>query len=200
MLGNILYHHASGRQSLETDAPILSPDSTFVLGSAGKFITHIAALQLVERGAITLDEDIYQHIPELKSLPLIKRGTTGESFTLCPATKKITLRHLLLHTSGLSSHSDSLIIDYLNSDCAKVKCQEDAHKIVKIFSMPLVFEPGEGFAYGCSIYWTQLLVERLTGNFVGHIQEHIFNPLGMSSSTYRPQERTEIWHRRPRMV
>ena len=156
------------------------------MGSAGKFITHIAALQLVERGLLKLDEPLSWHIPELDKLPLIERGTSGESFTLRRSTKKITLRHLLLHTSGMSDGTGSLISEYLASDCPKVEYEEDAHVIVKEFSLPLVFEPGEGFAYGSSIVWTQLLVTRLMGNLTKYIQDQVFNPLGMKSSAYAP--------------
>jgi CubicO group peptidase (beta-lactamase class C family) len=56
---------------LDDDAPPLEPSSTIVLASAGKFITYIAALQLVERGAIGLDDPVYNQIPELEALPLI---------------------------------------------------------------------------------------------------------------------------------
>ena len=198
--GNILYHHAAGYQSLDADAPTLDPDSTIVLASAGKFITHIAALQLVERGAIRIDEPVYQHIPELGCLSLITRGTSDEAFILRPPTKKITLRHLLLHTSGLADPTVPLVSEYLASDAAKLDFKDDAPFIVKNFSLPLVFEPGEGFAYGYSIHWTQLLVTRLTGSFITHVQEHIFDPLGMMSSTFRPRDSAEIWDRRLRMV
>jgi CubicO group peptidase (beta-lactamase class C family) len=185
---------------LDADSPPLDPDSTIVLSSAGKFITHIAALQLVERGSIGLDEPIYEHIPELESLPLITRGTVDKPFTLRPPTNKITLRHLLLHTSGLSSPDVSLVDEYLASDASKPEFKDDAPFIVKNFSIPLIFEPGEGFAYGYSIHWTQLLVTRLTGSFLQYIQEHIFNPLGMTSSTYMPRDSADIWSRRLRMV
>jgi len=195
--GDILYQHASGRQSLDTNEP-LHPNSTIALASAGKFITHIGALQLVQRGVIGLDEPVYQHLPELESVPLLKSG--DEAFTVCSPTRQITLRHLLMYTSGLSDHEVPLVRKYFDSDCEKLKCEEDAHFIVKEFSIPLIFEPGEGFAYGYSIHWTQMIITRLTGNFLEHIQKHIFDPLGMVSSTYRPQESPEIWDRRLRMV
>jgi CubicO group peptidase (beta-lactamase class C family) len=199
--GKILYHCASGRQSLDANAPPLDPDSVMVLGSAGKFITNIAALQLVERGVIGLDDPVYQHLPELESLLLIKHNTDDdESFTLCPPSKKITLRHLLLYASGVSNHDAPLVIEYFSSDCAKPEIQKDAHIIVKNFSIPLTFEPGEGYAYGYSIYWTQLLVTRLTENFAKYVQENVFGPPGVVSSSYRPRENPEIWDRRLRMV
>jgi CubicO group peptidase (beta-lactamase class C family) len=171
------------------------------MASAGKFITHIAALQLVERGAISLDEPVYQNLPELESLPLISKSNVGDKpFSLRPPNKQISLRHLLLHTSGLSTHSAPFVSDYFASDCAKPEWPEDTHLLVKNFSIPLVFEPGEGFAYGYSIHWVQLLIKRLTGDFVTYIREHIFTLLGMASSTYLPNDNIEIWNRRLRMV
>ncbi|KAK0719327.1 beta-lactamase/transpeptidase-like protein [Lasiosphaeris hirsuta] len=201
--GNTLYHHASGLQSLAADAPPLHPDSAVALGSAGKFITHVAALQQVERGAIGLDDPIERYLPELSSLPLISRDAAGQPFQVRPPTNKITLRHLLLHTSGLSHPDDELVGEYLAGDSTrKPTVAEDAPLIVKIFSIPLIFEPGEGFCYGCSIHWTQLLVGRIAGGsgFTQYIQENIFDPLGMTSSTYTPRDKPDIWNRRLRMV
>ncbi len=199
--GDNLYRHAAGYQSLDLDAQPLDPDSTIVLASAGKFITHIAALQLVESGAITLDEPVYKHLPELESLPLLKRDKDSGEFTLHLPVNKITLRHLLLHISGLSHDESPLLSEYFAAGGVGVQTAEDAPYIVKHFSMPLEFEPGEGFAYGHSIHWTQLLVSRMSsGKFMAHMQEHVFNKLGLTSSTYNPRGVNEIWTKRLRMV
>lgn len=112
--------------------------------------------------------------------------------------------HLLLHTSGLS-YPDyvSLVGEYLADDSIpKPTVAEDAPPIVKNFSVPLVFEPGEGFCYGCSIHWTQLLVGRMAGGggFIQYIQENTFDPLGMTSATYMPRDNPDIWNRRLRMA
>ncbi|KAG8165417.1 hypothetical protein KVR01_005692 [Diaporthe batatas] len=202
--GDVLYHHASGRQSLDTDALPLDPNSTVALASAGKFITHIAALHLVEQGKISLDEPVYNHLPELGDLPLVTRAhaSSDQPLLIRRPANNITLRHLLLHTSGLSDPDVPLVAEYLASDTIeKPNVDEGAHPIVKHFSIPLIFEPGEGFAYGHSIHWTQLLVNRLSdGGFGKSIKEHIFSPLAMSSSTYAPQANSDIWNRRLRMV
>ncbi|KAH8889100.1 beta-lactamase family protein [Thozetella sp. PMI_491] len=198
--GNTLYRYAAGRQSLDSDSPPIDPDSTVAMASAGKFMTHIAALQLVERGLVTLDEPLSKHLPELDSLPVISReGDTG-AVSLRPAAKKITLRNLLLHTSGVSSQD--LVQERLASspELAEIAVEEDAHPIVKHFSMPLIFEPGEGYSYGGSIGWTQLLVQRITGSFVTHMQTNMFDPLGMTLSTYQPNNKPEVWEKRMRMV
>lgn len=185
---------------MDVGAPAITSDSTFILGSAGKFVTHIVALQLVEQGSIELDEPIYEYLPELESLPLIKHDK--KQFTLQRTTKKITLRHLLSHTSGLSSESNPLISEYLSSgsDITRLRIAADATPIVKYFSIPLIFEPGEGFAYGYSVYWIELLIARLRGNFYDYVQKQIFDRIGMTSSTYRVKERPDLFDGRLRMM
>lgn len=136
----------------------------------------------------------------MESLPLIKRENKQLIFQ--PTTKKITLRHLLSHTSGLSSESNLLISEYLSSDSdiTRLHIKADATSIVKYFSIPLIFEPGEGFAYGYSVYWIELLIARLRGSFNDYVQKQIFNRIGMASSTYRVKERPDLFNKRLRMM
>ncbi|KAJ3498626.1 hypothetical protein NLG97_g971 [Lecanicillium saksenae] len=194
--GDVLYHHAAGKQRLDS-AESLNLNSTVMLGSAGKFITHIAALQLVQRGAIDLDSPVWPHLPELEALPVLQGN--GDTTT---ATAPITLRSLLLHTSGLSDPDSSLLKTFPEAVQKVEDAVVGAHPIVQHFSMPLAFEPGLGFAYGASIHWTQLLVTRLAGDqsFVQHIQENIFKPLDMEQSTYAPRDRNDIWENRLQTV
>ena len=202
--GETLYHHAAGSQSLNADSPPIDPDSVVSLGSAGKFITHIAALQLVDRGILTLDEPLEKHLPELAELPLIlpppPNNEKGEEFILRPPTKKVTLRHLLTHTSGFPPEGHPLIDAYLASGHAKDTNGEPKKRFYA--AVPLIFEPGEGYAYGQSIHWTQRVVGRLSSEvgFLGYIQANIFDPLEMTSSSYLPQDSPDLWDRRLRMV
>lgn len=209
--GNVLYKHAAGRQSLADDAPPLDPDSAVSLGSAGKIITHIAALQLVERGILNLDESVLEFLPELSSCELITGiDKDDQRILLTQQTKQpITLRHLLLHTSGLSEHDVvDLRYGWDAADRAMAGAFDDNdHPIAQNFAIPLIFEPGEGFAYGYSIHWTQLLMTRACGvevPFIKYIQENIFDPLGMASSSYVPRKKEEkekgVWARRLQMV
>ncbi|KAL1892999.1 hypothetical protein Sste5346_006679 [Sporothrix stenoceras] len=204
--GKVLYQHAAGRQSLAEDAPPLDPDSTVSLGSAGKIITHIAALQLVERGVLNLDESVIKYLPELGRCLLMTGFDEDDLRTPLfrrPASP-ITLRHLLLHTSGLSDHDAvDARFGWDAADRATAGVfDHDAHPIAQRFAIPLIFDPGEGFAYGYSIHWTQLLVTRVCeGNsFVKHVQDNIFDPLGMASSSYVPRKAEDLWARRLQMV
>jgi CubicO group peptidase (beta-lactamase class C family) len=165
------------------------------MASAGKFITHIAVLQCVDRGLITLDEPISTYFPALENLNVLSKNeglnASTEPFSLAPATKKITLRHLLTYSSGLAFEWNSILPDWRKSKGEEPRT--DYRKIDEGWNTPLLFEPGEGWHYGASIGFTQALIQKLTNkSFVPWVQEHIFDPLGMSSSTYSPQDNPDI--------
>ena len=194
--GTVLYYNASGHQSLKNDAPPINPNSVFILGSAGKFISHIAALQCVDRGLITLDEPVYAHLPELESLPIISANTgpdaASKPYSLRQPTKKITLRHLLSHSSGIGSAEDALCAAWRDANPSA----DDAHIIAKMFTYPLLFEPGEDWNYGASIHWMQLLLGRLTKMTLPElVQKHVAAPLGITSWAFRPENHPELWAR-----
>ncbi|KAF8133074.1 beta-lactamase/transpeptidase-like protein [Mycena galopus ATCC 62051] len=196
--GKVLYHHAAGNQSLSPSTPPLDPNSTFTLGSAGKFIAHIAALQCVERKLLSLDDPLSPWIPELEALQVIESSDAEPGFALRPPTGKITLRHLLTHTSGFGGGDERLIELWRASPAgvAHAAANADAHPIVKNFALPLLFDPGAGYCYGGSAYFTGLLLTRLntdTGLTTAEfMQANIFDPLGMERSTLAPQTREDV--------
>ncbi|KUJ10065.1 beta-lactamase/transpeptidase-like protein [Mollisia scopiformis] len=114
--GTPLYHYASGYQSLAPDDPSILHNSAFVMASAGKFITHIAALQCVEHGLISLDEPVHPYLPELEHIHVLSKNqelnAVARSFDYRPASRKITLRHLLSHTSGVGHKSNPMIQEW----------------------------------------------------------------------------------------
>jgi hypothetical protein len=106
------------------------------------------------------------HPAQLASLPIRSANPDpdptkpgAKPYILRTATKEITLRHLLLHASGIGSGSDPLIEAWKRDQPAKPPGES---KIVDLFSYPLLFEPGDGYDYGASIYWTDLFLSRLT--------------------------------------
>ncbi|KAL2213299.1 beta-lactamase family protein [Sarocladium strictum] len=158
------------------------------------------ALQLVERDILTLDEPISKYIPEIKKCLLIEE--VNRQVRLRPLTREITLRHLLLNTSGMGN-PETYQERFGNEDrVPPLDLPDDAHPLAKNMFTHLDFEPGEGFEYGRSIYCVQLLVERLgdKDRFTQYIDEHIFGALGMTASTYRPALEPHVWKRRLQMV
>ncbi|KAL5086250.1 hypothetical protein Trisim1_009577 [Trichoderma cf. simile WF8] len=176
------------------------PDCTISLTSAGKFFTNIAALQLVERGILMLDEPINRHLPEIDKCLLVEE--VDEAIRLRPLIRSVTLRHLLLNTSGMGT-PDSYQERFGSEDrVPSPDFPNDAHHLARNQFTHLFFEPGEGFEYGWGIYCVQLLVERLGGKdrFFEYVDHHIFGALGMTASTYRPALVPHIWKRRLQMV
>ncbi len=105
--GKINYSKAFGNDSLKDSARPMELDSTFLLASATKLVTCVAALQAVERGLVTLDEDITRILPEYKDIKIITgfNEETGEPI-LIPSTKKLTLRYV--HTCSIEITTDNL--------------------------------------------------------------------------------------------
>lgn len=170
------------------------------LTSAGKFLTNIAALQLVERGILTLDEPISKYLPEIEKCLLVEQ--VDAEIRLRSPIRSITLRHLLLNMSGMGT-TDTYQERFGSMDrIPPLDFPDDAHILLKSRATHLFFEPGEGFEYGWSLYCVQLLVERLgdKDRFFEYVDHHIFGALGMSASTYRPVLVPHVWERRLHMV
>lgn len=90
--GKINYSQAIGNLPFEENAKPIQLDSAFYLASASKLITTIAALQSVERGYFTLDEDITRILPEFKGIQILTGfDEDSEEPILVPATKTLTL-------------------------------------------------------------------------------------------------------------
>ncbi|KAK9414302.1 putative Beta-lactamase/transpeptidase-like protein [Seiridium unicorne] len=186
--GETIYHRAFGYQSLAADASPLDPDSTIFMASAGKFLTHMAALQLVERGILSLDESVYKFLPELEELEIISASSDPDmKFTLSPQARPITLRHMLTHSSGIGS-GDDVLTEAWRTATPPQEWPEGTPCIVKMFSTPLLCQPGEGWEYGHSVHWLQPLIQRAAGakTFVEYMKEHVFDKLGLQHSSYLP--------------
>jgi CubicO group peptidase (beta-lactamase class C family) len=108
---------------------------------------------------IALDEPVYPHLPELRDLEVISRSEGADvltmPFLLRPATKQITPRHLLTHSSGIDYDDNPILKEWRQFKRRENPGWEG--------STPLVFEPGDGWIYGASVDWTARLVHKVTG-------------------------------------
>ncbi|KAJ4198882.1 hypothetical protein NW759_016237 [Fusarium solani] len=177
-------------------------DSTFWGFSCTKLLTTIAVLQCVEKGLIGLDDPVGSVLPELENPDIIKAKPDG-LFELVPAKNKITLRHLVTHTSGLSYDAmHPILVAWRNSRGERPLVMSG--KVAEAFTLPLLFEPGSSWVYGPGLDWVGVLVERLNGNtkLATYMQDNLFKSLGLRSSTFHPSTRPDIltnlaqmWHR-----
>lgn len=143
-----------------------TPDTKFRLGSITKQFTSMVIMQLVAEGKIKLDDKVTMHLHDY-------RADTGD---------KVTIRHLLTHTSGIPSYTGQPgFFQNVSRDPYSVG------EFVKTYaSGDLEFEPGTRFAYNNSGYFLLgAVIESVTGKpYEQVVRERIFDPLGMKHSGY----------------
>ncbi|KAI1822942.1 beta-lactamase/transpeptidase-like protein [Xylaria intraflava] len=183
--GSLSYSKAFGFRSLQEpqSSERLDVDSVMYIASCTKLMTSIAAMQCVERGLVTLDEDVRPILHELQDIDIIKATGDGDGFSTYKNTSPITLRQLLTHTSGfVYEFNQPLIRSWLQQQPAG---QHPPTSLRGRYLHPLIYEPGTGWSYGPSIDWAGVLIERLSGsNLQDYMTQHIWQPLGISSMTF----------------
>jgi methyl acetate hydrolase len=178
----VIYQGAFGRRDLSKD-DAMTADSVFWIASMTKAVTTAGAMQLVEQGKLSLDEPIGKVLPDLAA-PMVLEGfdAKGEP-RLRPATKPITLRHLMTHTAGFAYNMwNGDVVQYLEKTGlpAVTTCKNDALK------MPLMSDPGTRWEYGINIDFVGKAVEAATGKRLdAYLRDHLFAPLGMKDTAFR---------------
>lgn len=192
--GNIVYHESFGKRDS------LNPYSTediFRIGSMTKAVTCVAILQLYERGLLGLDDPVSLFLPEFKEMSVIasvkQKDTT---WTSSPASKQITIRHLMTHTSGIGYGltPESLVPVYAKLNISKVAVYNKINRkdlIKKVANAPLAFEPGHAHLYGLNMDVLGWVVEKLSGlSLKEYFQKNIFEPIGMDDTYfYLPKDK-----------
>src|SRR5687767_4411466 len=95
----VIYEGAFGRRRL-SDSASMMPDSIFWIASMAKAVTAVAAMRLVERGALSLEQNVAEICPQLASVQVLDGFDAQGTARLRPARRPITLKHLLTHTAG----------------------------------------------------------------------------------------------------
>ena len=178
----VIFEDGFGVRDIGGGAP-MTADTVVWIASMTKAITGACAMQLVERGKLSLDGDIATVLPELGRVQVLEGFDADGRPRLRAPKRAITLRHLLTHTSGYT-------YDMWNADMARymeatgtpgiISCQNAA------LTTPLVADPGENWEYGISIDWAGKAVEAISGQtLAAYMAEHIFGPLGMADTAFR---------------
>ena len=143
-----------------------TPDTRFRLGSITKQFTSMVILQLAAEGKVKLDEKLTTYLPDY-------RKDTGD---------RVTITHLLNHTSGIPSYTS---LPGFFRDKSRDP-YEVADFVKKYASGDLEFEPGSKYVYNNSGYFLLgAVIEKVTGKpYAQVLEERIFRPLGMKASGY----------------
>jgi len=177
----VLFLDAAGVRDAAAQAPLAS-DAIFRIASMTKPITSLAAMLLVEDGAIDLDTPAARYLPELERVRVLASYDERDgAWTARPPARPITLRHLLTHTSGMSySFLDPRLAPIDNAKMARV-------------DLPLLHDPGERFTYSFATAIVGSIVATVSGTSLDDFcRARIFEPLGMIDTAYAvPAEQRE---------
>jgi CubicO group peptidase (beta-lactamase class C family) len=174
----IFYEGVFGRRRLP-DGPAMSRDTVFRVASMVKAITTVAALQLVEKGRLSLDGKLPDIDPALNAPQVLEGFSATGTPQLRPAKRPITLRHLLTHTSGFSYRLwDAKGIQY-----ARAVEKMPGKRRSNLPHTPLMFDPGDRWHYGPSVDWVGRIVQAASGEPLdAYVRKNIFEPLGMKDT------------------
>jgi D-alanyl-D-alanine carboxypeptidase len=166
--GKVLWSGADGVTNVSSGRRA-TPNSRFAVASSTKPVTAALALDLVQRGKLSLNTRLSRFYPKL------------------PSARKITVRMLLNHTSGLNEYFDDPQVSHtIATDPGHHWTRREVlHGITRT-----LFEPGARYSYSNSAYVVLGgVIEKVTGNTIEHaFRTRIAHPLGLAHSafTYRP--------------
>jgi CubicO group peptidase (beta-lactamase class C family) len=156
--GQVILARGYGEANIELHVPV-GRATVFQSGSIGKQFTAVAVMLEVEDGKLALDDPITRYFPDAPA-----------------GWRRITVRNLLTHTSGIPTYSSRDINDrndYSEDDLLKV-----------IYGLPLEFEPGSRWSYSNTGYMLLgFIIRRASGRFYGDVlRDRVFVPLGMKTA------------------
>jgi methyl acetate hydrolase len=162
----------------------VEPDTMFFLASMTKTVTAAALMQLIEQGAVALDDPAGEVVPELHDLQVVTGFGEDDMVLLRGPSRPITIRHLVTHTAGFA-------YDFVNETARRYQAVAPTQVAgrLAVYEQPLVFDPGESWAYGAGMDWVGRVVEAVSGQRLDvYFDEHLFGPLDMTDTTFVPND------------
>lgn len=175
------YQGAFGLADMARSTP-MRKDTLFFIASMTKTVTHVAIMQVIEQGKLSLDDKAAGFIPELTNRQVLD-GFDDDGMPILRAPKgDITVRQLLAYTAGFA-------YPYWHADLQRyvewAELPSSVSYLKRSLELPLVSDPGDRWNYGINTEFLGLIVEHVSGERLDHyFQRHIFDPLGMRSTFY----------------
>ncbi|HXH20737.1 MAG TPA: serine hydrolase domain-containing protein [Dehalococcoidia bacterium] len=193
--GKVVHFETYGKMDEEAGKP-MTADTIFRIYSMTKPIASLGLMLLYEEGRFQLDDPAYKYIPEWKNQKVFIGGTADNPDLRAPE-RPISVRDLLMHTSGLAgglgAPESSPTSELFRRAGVRGFGQEGNHTlrdmVERIANVPLQFDPGTKWNYGISTDVVGYLSEVLSGRpFDVYLKERIFDPLGMSDTGFSVPE------------
>ncbi|HEX8186008.1 MAG TPA: serine hydrolase domain-containing protein, partial [Blastocatellia bacterium] len=169
--GKPVFEKAYGLANRTKNIPI-NKETKFNLGSMNKMFTAVAIAQLAEAGKLSFDDTVGKRLPGYPNKDV---------------ASKVTIHHLLTHTSGLGSYWNAKF------DAKKASIKSVSDYLSLFADEPLSFEPGSRFQYSNSGFIVLgAIIEKVSGqSYYDYVREHIYKPAGMKNTdAYEMTEET----------
>ncbi|MEM1162657.1 MAG: serine hydrolase domain-containing protein [Pseudomonadota bacterium] len=184
--GKIAYTDHVGWRDIASDSP-WQRDTILRIYSMTKPVTSVALLMLFEEAQCHLDTPVDEFLPEMADRQVLIPGATSIDQTR-PAETRLTLHHLLTHTSGFtySFNEDLLAAEMLEQKLDfSVKEGDLANTVQRLAELPLGFDPGARWNYGVSTDVIGRVVEVISGQSLrDFLKDRILGPLGMDDTDF----------------
>ncbi len=161
--------------------------------SMTKPIVSVAALMLIERGALHLFDPIAQYAPEFAQMRVL-----SSDGSLVPANRPITIEDLLTHRAGFTYeflHGCHVAPYYRDARIIQDGGRPLADMMAALARLPLALQPGTAFRYSVSIDVLAHVIERATGNaLIETLNELLFEPLDLQDTAFQvaPEKRDRL--------
>lgn len=177
----LLHRHICGYSDYEENIA-LTGDEMYFMYSASKPVTCAAAMILYERGLFSLDDPLYEYLPEFRDMSVTFTDTDGKKKNR-PAKTHITIRHLFSMTAGFDYNTQASPLRAARESTAP-ECP--TREVIRSLSaVPLSFDPGTRWQYSLCHDVLVAFTEVLCGvPFRDFVRSNIFDPLGMKNSCY----------------
>ncbi len=198
--GKIVFHEAYGMADNQSNRK-MKKDDIFRIASQSKAITSTAVMILWEEGKFRLDDPVSKYIPEFEGVKVLQTFRYSDtSWTGEPVKNPITIRQLLIHTSGIGygeiDRDERMRMIYEKAGIKIAFTTEDVsieENIKKLAKLPLHFEPGTEYSYAMGLDVLGYFIEVVSGMpFDEFLRTRLFDPLGMKDTWfYLPEDKTD---------
>jgi len=190
--GELVHLECVGLMDRENNKP-MQKDTIFRIWSMTKPIVALALMMLYEKGYFQLFDPVSKFIPAFKDLK-VYAGEGESGVKLVDLEREVTVRDLLIHTSGLTYHFlENSPVEEMYREVGVWTEKPLAEFVADLLKLPLAFQPGTAWRYSFSYDVVAYLVEVITGQILDkYLRENLFEPLGMiDTGFYVPQEKLD---------
>jgi CubicO group peptidase (beta-lactamase class C family) len=196
--GKIVYYKAAGYNDLATKTP-MQKEQIFRIASQTKAIVSVATMILFEEGKLLLSDPVSKYIPSYKKQTVLDKFNAADTtYTTVPATREVTIKDLLTHTSGIgyaqigSRESNAIYAKSKLTAGIGVTDESLLSAMTRLGTLPLMHQPGAKWTYGLNNDLLGCIVEIVSGTTLDNFfRTRIFEPLGMKDTYFViPPEKT----------